>query len=62
MEHWKLTQWCTYAVSKIKYTPDRRAVYDELRQHLDDRCEDLLAQGMSKEEAAERAIELMGDP
>jgi len=62
MEHWKLTQWCTYAVSKIKYAPDRRAVYDELRQHLDDRCEDLLAQGMSEDEAAERAIALMGDP
>lgn len=62
MEHWKLTQWCTYAVSKIKYMPDRRAVYDELRQHLDDRCEDLLAQGMSKEEAADKAVEVMGDP
>jgi len=62
MEHWKLTQWCTYAVSKIKYAPDRRAVYDELRQHLDDRCDDLLAQGMSKDEAADKAVEVMGDP
>ncbi|MBP3477871.1 MAG: hypothetical protein J6K03_00110 [Oscillospiraceae bacterium] len=62
MEHWKLTQWCTYAVSKIKYTPDRRAVYDELRQHLDDRCESFLERGMSKDEAAAKTVEVMGDP
>lgn len=62
MEHWRLTQWCTHAVTKILYPPDRRAVYDELRQHLDDRCEALLAQGMSKDEAAIKTIEAMGDP
>lgn len=62
MEHWKLTQWCTYAVSKIKYTPDRRAVYDELRQHLDDRCESFLERGMSKDEAVAKTVEVMGDP
>lgn len=62
MEHWKLTQWCMYAVSKIKYTPDRRAVYDELRQHLDDRCESFLERGMSKDDAVAKTVEVMGDP
>lgn len=62
MEHWKLTKWCTEAVTKIKYAPDRRAVYDELRQHMDDRCEDYLEQGMPTEEAINKAVEVMGDP
>ena len=62
MEHWKLTQWCTRAVSKIRYTPDRRDVYNELRHHINDRCEDFLAQGMSTEEAVNKAVEVMGDP
>lgn len=62
MIHWRLAQWCSEAVSKIYYPPDRDAVYEELRQHLDDRCEELLAQGISKDEAAKKAIEAMGDP
>ncbi|MBE6976302.1 MAG: hypothetical protein E7439_03795 [Ruminococcaceae bacterium] len=62
MEHWKLTQWCTRAVSKIRYTPDRRDVYNELRQHINDRCESFLAQGMGTEEAVNKAVEVMGDP
>ena len=62
MEHWKLTKWCTEAVTKIKYPPDRRAVYDELRQHMDDRCEDFLEQGLSKEEAVDKVVNVMGDP
>ena len=62
MEHWKLTQWCMYATQKIKYLPDRREVYQELRQHLDDRCQSFLDQGMSKEDAANQTVTVMGDP
>ena len=62
MQHWKLTRWCTYAVQKIKYSPDREKVYQELRQHLDDRCESFLEQGMDEEAAADKAWEVMGDP
>lgn len=51
-----------YAVSKIKYMPDRRAVYDELRQHVDDRCESFLEQGIPKEEAVDKTVTVMGDP
>ena len=62
MQHYKLTRWCIHAVQKIKYPPDREKVYWELRQHLDDRCEDFLAQGMDEDTAAEKAWEVMGDP
>ena len=62
MKHWKLENWCFEAVEKIKYRPDRDAVYNELLQHLDDRCESFLAQGMSKDLAVIRTIKAMGDP
>lgn len=62
MKHWKLTQWCLYATNRIQFPPDRKAARLELRQHLDDRCEDLMAKGLTAEEAADEAIRLMGDP
>ena len=62
MQHVELTHWCIHAVQKIKYPPDREKVYLELRQHLDDRCEDFLAQGMDEDSAAKKACEVMGDP
>ena len=61
MEHWKLENWCYEAVEKIKYRPDRDAVYAELLQHLDDRCESFIAQGMTKDEAVKKTVEVMGD-
>ncbi len=62
MQHVELTHWCIHAVQKIKYPPDREKVYLELRQHLDDRCEDFLAQGMDEDAAAKKACAVMGDP
>ena len=62
MEHWKLENWCFEAVEKIKYRPDRDAVYTELLQHMDDRCESFMAQGMCKEDAVIKTVEAMGDP
>ena len=62
MQHVELTRWCIHAVQKIKYPPDREKVYLELRQHLDDRCEDFLAQGMDEDAAAKKACQVMGDP
>lgn len=61
MDYWRLDNWCIGAVDKIKYPPDRKAVQKELRQHLDDRCEDFLAQGMTEEEAIRKTLETMGD-
>jgi len=62
MEHWKLSRWCRQAVRKIHYPPDRNAVFQELYQHLDDRSDAFLAQGLTEEEAAEQTIAAMGDP
>ena len=62
MQHWKLTRWCNQAVSRILYLPDRRKVFWELHQHLDDRCDAFLAEGMDTETAVNKAVEAMGDP
>ena len=61
MEHWKLENWCFEAVEKIKYRPDRDAVYNELLQHLEDRRDSFIAQGMYKEEAILKTVEAMGN-
>ena len=61
MQHWKLGKWCYRAVSKILYPPDRRAVLEELRQHMDDRSDLFLSNGFSEEEAIEKTLQAMGD-
>ena len=57
MKHWKLTQWCVHATGRIRYSPDRKAVHEELRQHLDDRSDGFLAKGFSEEEAIEKTLD-----
>lgn len=54
--------WCYHAVAQIRFKPDRQAVFDELKAHLEDHYEDLLSQGHSPEKAQRLAMEAMGDP
>lgn len=54
------THWCRDATAKIKYPPDRRAVERELRQHLDDRYDALIAKGLSPDEATRQTLTAMG--
>ena len=61
MSKWKLEQWCLHATHLIRYPPDRKAVYKELRLHVDDRYESYRAQGDSEEDAAEKTLSAMGD-
>ena len=53
--------WCKEATQKIKYRPDRQDVYSELHQHLQDRYQDFIDQGMEPEEATQKALQVMGD-
>ena len=62
MRHWKITNWCNTATVRIRYIPDRQAVREELRQHLDERSDSFLAKGMTEEEAVKKTLEVMGDP
>lgn len=54
--------WCQAATAKIRYKPDRESVSRELRDHLDDRYDALIAKGYSPEEATARTLKAMGSP
>lgn len=52
--------WCKTAVDQIRYGPDRKAVYDELHAHLEDRYEAELDRWETPEEAVEATLKAMG--
>ena len=54
--------WCYHAVAQIRFKPDREEVFRELKAHLEDHYEDLLAQGHSPDKARRLVMEAMGDP
>ena len=58
----KFDAWCSEATGKICYWRDRDAVSAELRAHLEDKYDALLASGMSAEEATKKTLESMGSP
>lgn len=61
MEKNVLDHWCDAAVKRLRFPPDREAVRQELRDHLQDRQADFEAQGMSQPEAERAALRAMGD-
>lgn len=60
MENVQFEKWCREATGEIRFTPDRRAVYDELMAHLEDHRDSMLEQGCSQKEAEAKALEAMG--
>ena len=54
-------KWCWNATWLIQYPPERQDVYDELYEHLQDHYEDLIAQGLSEEDAIKLALDSMGE-
>lgn len=52
--------WCHKATEKIRYGPDRKEVEAELRAHLEDHRDALMGQGLSQDEATQKALEAMG--
>ena len=52
--------WCKTAVDQIRYGPDRKAVYDELYAHLEDRYDAELDRWETAEEAMEATLKAMG--
>jgi len=53
-------RWCQEATGLIRYRPERKLVARELRQHMDDRYESLLDQGLSDEDAEAKTLTAMG--
>lgn len=54
--------WCYHAVAEIRFKPDREAVFQELKAHLEDHYDDFLSQGYTPEKAQRLAMEAMGNP
>lgn len=54
-------RWCTAAVSKIKYRPDRDEVHRELYAHLEDSYDAYIAKGFTPQEAESKALTAMGN-
>lgn len=57
---YQLRKWCYDATSLIRFRPDRKKVFKELYDHLEDRRDSLMEQGLSLEEANEKTLAAMG--
>ena len=55
-------RWCSAAVGRIRFVPDRWEVYAELYAHMEDQYEELTAGGVSEKEAEKEVTAAMGDP
>ena len=61
-EHKTIQNWLDAATVGIRFKPDREAVAEELRGHLEDKTADLQRfYHISQEEAEKLALERMGD-
>ncbi len=60
MKSYLFSDWCRKATRLIRYRGDRKAVFDELMAHLEDRQEALEAQGMPPDKAQREAVNAMG--
>ena len=60
----KRGEWLYRATKEIRFRADREEVEEELRQHLEDKLEDLqrIFPGIPFEEAEQRLLDQMGDP
>lgn len=58
----EIYRWVETALAQMRFPPDRNAVRQELWDHMLDRREVFLAQGMNMDEAEAEAARVMGDP
>lgn len=55
-------KWLNTATAKIRFAPDRKAVQQELSDHIADLQERYIEKGMDEESAESAALQAMGDP
>lgn len=55
-------EWYERVFAQIRFKPDHPAIWKELKGHLDDKRDALIADGFSSGEANRRSLEAMGDP
>lgn len=60
-QHPSFRRWAEQAAAHIRFPGDRPAVIRELTEHMEDRRDAFLAEGLSKAEAEKAALAAMGD-
>lgn len=63
-QEYHVGSWLRAATQGIRFDPDRRAVEEELRAHIQDKTDDLMRifPGIGVDEAKSLALDQMGDP
>ena len=57
----RFVRWCSLAVGRIRFKPDRKEIYEELYAHMEDQYAELTAAGTGEKEAEKAVAEAMGD-
>ena len=61
MFHLQINEFLNSVCNQIKYKPIRNAISEELKNHIEDKKEELIEMGQNEEEAEKNAVEQMGD-
>ena len=57
----QINEFLNSVCNQIKYKPIRNAISEELKNHIEDKKEELIEMGQNEEEAEKNAVEQMGD-
>ena len=61
MFHLQINEFLNSVCEQIKYKPIRNIIAEELKDHIEDKKEELIEMGQNEEEAEKNAVEQMGD-
>lgn len=61
MFHLQINEFLNSVCEQIKYKPIRNTIAEELKDHIEDKKEELIEMGQNEEEAEKNAVEQMGD-
>ena len=57
----QINEFLNSVCEQIKYKPIRNTIAEELKDHIEDKKEELIEMGQNEEEAEKNAVEQMGD-
>ena len=57
----QINEFLNSVCEQIKYKPIRNIIAEELKDHIEDKKEELIEMGQNEEEAEKNAVEQMGD-
>lgn len=57
-----ISDWLNIVCDKVKFIPDRKEIYQELNNHMEERLADYREKGVSYEDAIKEVLDAMGNP